>query len=687
MAKLAGGRQARPGQAQGLMQQLADLLLPRVGDMQAARGVITALFACAKARWWPAGELLPRLLQRLEADGCALMTGEPFNGQDCGNLFWSVLQAAKCAGASTAAAAFMQQATRPGGVLAAAAGVLKDPVRRAGLELTPQNVSNMLLACAGVPYAHDTALLDVLLITFNQLPSPNHQELSNVLYSLALLHSRHPHSPDRAQLTALCSTITAYLQRQADGFKPQAMSNIAYALGLLATPAPGSGYSFAPPPQLLAALGNAFSDRLNSISGRDYFNAQDMSNSLYAAALLAEAGVQQQRELGALGAQLAHECVRRGMGGFKPQAISNSTWAAAKLGLSDPAFYSTACRAVRAGGMAGATAQGWSNLCWALAQARHLDTGVLDVAADALLAGLLQRANAQECANVLWACATLGHCPRQQQGLVGAVLARLLAQLPQASVQDACNSLWALVALDQLQQHAGQAQQLLQHAMQVSRPDFAPEDLCQLWQVHVEAQRLGLPQLQLPQGPLLQAAGDAMRQVQEQVQQQAMSGTQAQVVQALQQLAATRDDGAGSSTLRAAGIQSMQVLASEQLLTAEAAASGACRPTAPCSRTPGSQWLMLVDCVVQLQLGDGRSVVVAVELDGPTHFMTHQPHTQRHGGSTQLRNRWLGHAFGPACVVLVPYWEWGRLRGSPQQLEHLAVLLAGCAAKGRAALA
>ena len=61
-----------------------------------------------------------------------------------------------------------------------------------------------------------------------------------------------------------------------------------------------------------------------------------------------------------------------------------------------------------------------------------------------------------------------------------------------------------------------------------------------------------------------------------------------------------------------------------------------------------------------------RGVQVAVEVDGPSHFVGR---TQKLTGATALKRRQL-HAFGWPLLA-VPYWEWERLRGRGEQLEYL----------------
>eukprot|EP00198_Chlamydomonas_reinhardtii_P013223 XP_001702560.1 predicted protein of CLR family [Chlamydomonas reinhardtii] len=81
-----------------------------------------------------------------------------------------------------------------------------------------------------------------------------------------------------------------------------------------------------------------------------------------------------------------------------------------------------------------------------------------------------------------------------------------------------------------------------------------------------------------------------------------------------------------------------------------------------------------VDLLVTL--AGGRRL--AVEVDGPHHYMANPPYNQMHDGSTEIRNRQLEFVLGADGVITVPHWEWLRLRHSPELKEaYLARRLQG----------
>ena len=68
-----------------------------------------------------------------------------------------------------------------------------------------------------------------------------------------------------------------------------------------------------------------------------------------------------------------------------------------------------------------------------------------------------------------------------------------------------------------------------------------------------------------------------------------------------------------------------------------------------------------------------RGERVGVEVDGPFHFIDHEPN-----GATQLKRRQLRHLGWR--LVSVPYWEWDEVDASSQRAEeYLASRLGGLA--------
>ncbi|KAG2427221.1 hypothetical protein HYH02_014626 [Chlamydomonas schloesseri] len=317
--------------------------------------------------------------------------------------------------------------------------------------------------------------------------------------------------------------------------------------------------------------------------------------------------------------------------------ISNTAWALAKLeygvGLEAPAeqqhsYASAVDAAMRPRAMAGAKPQHWSNLLYALARVRHrLPPELLDAGA---AAAELRQGNSQACANTLWALAVLR---LRHVGLEAAVCGRLgelLKSNPgRASTQHVANSLWALAVFeDRGAAAAALAVQLAHEAVGRPLDSFIPEQLCQLWQAQ---QELG--------GEVVAVLGSS-------------PGLQAAMAAAVE---AQRGGASSQEDQRANGTTPRQVAAALRRLQQQ----GRLRNLASVQEevaVPGV--LGPVDIVLRWVEEGQQAAAVAVEFDGPTHYLANRPHDPSAvDGPTALRNRQLARTFGEGRVLCVPYWE------------------------------
>ncbi|KAG2423578.1 hypothetical protein HXX76_015217 [Chlamydomonas incerta] len=455
------------------------------------------------------------------------------------------------------------------------------------------------------------------------------QELSNILWACAKLGYR---DSEILQLLAAAAVDASCKMNE------QHLANSLWALGALSCSEPE--YS----PAVRALCGEALR-RLRTEMLAGAFKPQELSNIL-----IALAGLQLGGDQAALVAAVAVECARRDFAGFKPQDISNSAWALAKMGYgvcstplatkqqqSQQQWYAAAVAAAqRPGVMAGAIAQEWANLLYALALVRHQPPPSLLDAAGA--ASAMHRGKSQECANTLWA---LGVLQLRHGGVEAAVCGRLgelLQRKPESvAAQGVCNSLWALAVLGGggAAGPPAAADLALALACEAVRrhAELTEDDLCQLWQ----AQRaLGGEVVEaLARSPDLQAAMEAAVAASRRARGvEPTTSTQQQVVNALHRLQQ----------------QGRLPIVS---VRAEVAVAGVLGP---------------VDVV--LDWSDGRQV--AVEVDGPDHFFSNrQRDPSAVDGSTALRNRQLRRALGAGHVLCVPYWEWYGLSGRAEQEAYL----------------
>ncbi|KAG1679153.1 hypothetical protein FOA52_000508 [Chlamydomonas sp. UWO 241] len=369
------------------------------------------------------------------------------------------------------------------------------------------------------------------------------------------------------------------------------------------------------------------------------FNSQDLANTVWALATLGH------NDAAFMGALLV--VVERKLPNFKPQALANTAWALATLGHRDATFMG-ALLVVAKPKLASFTVQDLANTVWALSTLGYNDTavmGALLVAAKPKLTSFnaqnlantvwplatlgrkdaafmqavlvaaepkLASFNAQDLANTVWALATLG-C--NDAAFMDALLVVAESKLPSFTAQNLAKTAWALAVLDA--QNAAFVDALIRRLVTAAR-DFSPSAFCQLfqfmlwldtWQVATD-----LPPRLLKncKQALLLAVGNTTA-----------SHTQLQVLDAVRQL----PDCSGASS---------EHLTDDKLFS--------------------------VDIAVQLPCGQK----LAVEVDGPTHFLSNVPTVPN--GATRLRNRLL-EARGWR-VVSVPAKEWDRHFTKGKQAAH-----------------
>ncbi|PNH09525.1 hypothetical protein TSOC_003850 [Tetrabaena socialis] len=539
-------------------------------------------------------------------------------------------------------------------------GLLQAPqcsVSRGGY--TAQAVSNMLLGCSKLGYS-DPALLHPLAAAAGQAAGRmNEQALANSLYALGVLGCKDPAYAPAVQ--CLAAEVQQRLQQQPDVFIPQALSNILYALALLGC----KDSAYAPAVQCLAA---EVQKRLQRQPGA--FKPQGLSNVLYALALLQpECG----RQWSAVVELLAVECKQHSFAGFSAQGVSNSAWALEKLGYrSDQGLFAAAVvAAARPDMMRAFTAQGLSNLWLALARARHRPVAALLEGTIEASELLRTQATGQGCANMLWSLATLGAMYNRR--LVDVLVKRLWELLPkrgELNGQDMANSLWALAAMgpDALFRYRRFVEQLLREvvgrwneldptAVGDGGVPFAPAALVQLWQVQEElAHADGCGEL----AGILAAAGGAA------------GSQQGSLLSAMQQVA-IEDRGMVDGAM--SDFQRQVVTGLGRLQRRQHLSEGVSSIASVSGEQVVEGMVGRVDVVVEL--AGGRRV--ALEVDGPWHFLANELHTRDRDGSTQLRDRQLERLFGVGNMVSVPYWEWGQLGRDEGAQEGYLLRLLGLA--------
>jgi hypothetical protein len=301
---------------------------------------------------------------------------------------------------------------------------------------------------------------------------------------------------------------------------------------------------------------------------------------------------------------ISAEVVRRGLGGNE-QALSNTAWAFATASYASPElFKSISAEAVRRG-LGGFNEQALSNTAWAFATAGHSSPELFAAISAEAVRRQLGGFNEQNLSNTAWAFATVGHASPQLFAAISAEVVR--RRMGGFNAQNISNTAWAFAVLD-----LPSADELFGSARFTSRcthfeASFSLKDLTQLhqwslWREERDGRSALWPGLS---ESLRQACRDAFI-----AEEGKPSQLQFDVVREIRS--------------RVAHVEEEH----------------------RCKLTGYS-----IDALVTLN--DGTRI--AVEVDGPSHFIGR---SQQPAGATLLKHRQLRH-FGWR-LESVPYWEWNR---------------------------
>jgi len=292
---------------------------------------------------------------------------------------------------------------------------------------------------------------------------------------------------------------------------------------------------------------------------------------------------------------------------FNPQNISNTTWAFATAGRAAPALFD-AIAAEAAQRMRDFKPQEMANTAWSFATAGYAAPALFDaIAAEA--ARRVRDFDPQALANTVWAFATAG---RAAPALFNAIAAEAAQRVRDFNPQALANTAWAFAVMDALPIDSSLFDQRFACRCEALAHEFSAEHLRQLhqWRLWYAGER-GCSDA-LPEAALLARCAAAFRDVEVTV-----SRLQSQVAET---------------------VTSFGMPVQEEVVVAE-----------------GYSLDIVVDC------GGGR--LIAIEVDGPSHFVGRDP-----TGSTLLKRRQLQHLGWR--LVSVPYWEWDALRHAVKSTQH-----------------
>jgi hypothetical protein len=547
-----------------------------------------------------------------------------------------------------------------------------------------RNVSLTLLAYAYAGYTGDLGPVIQALASNLEgcLQDVKSQECSNTLWALGKLSESWQHGAHHTHVQSIFSwalgKLGEQIQQRQRQLIPQHISNAVYGCAL-------AGHMEGLP-QFLALV-------CQHLEVMEAAIPQHWANTVWGIATLYDTttekgSMQEGKQLQEYGRVLLAGCVQR-PGAMKPQDWSNSVWAAAKLGcvqegaqlLSQLTSHLDVMRvansqnwsntlwaaatlyeaAQRAGDQQlaqplqrsgrtlinecmqkldeGAVSQTWSNLVWAAATLRLYKGHMFERAMQELSAMPSAASMSQVYSNSLWACAICAYWDSGVQQLLGRVRESDLAQF---TAQGLANTAWAWAVLACLAQEDGSYEQHEQCFQQVaeslfkeaaSRPvgSFTVRERRQLHQAHLFAGHLGIPGL--PGGQVLDSAMQAELTV-----HTTTSRSQQAVSSALTQMGYTTQ---------------LEGLSPDGLMRAD---------------------------IVITALPDGSPCSIAVEYDGPPHYVAELSASNavvdRLDGRTRLRNLLLSQSFPNGLVCI--YWrDWEAVKGDREiQEEYLSKALA-----------
>jgi hypothetical protein len=562
-----------------------------------------------------------------------------------------------------------------------------------------QSVGLILLAYAYAGYTGDLGLVTQALASNLEgcLQGAKPQQCSNIVWALGKLWELRQHECQQAELQLISyrqqvfSYCLSELNKQLGEASPQAISNAVYGCALAghAEGVPQLLDSVCQQPQVMArALPQAWSNTIwagaklgcveqvsllvKGLADQPQAMArakpQEWSNILWAAATMCEAAAGQEHHWG-LAKQLLHsgtallaallqqpQVVAR----MNSQHCSISLWAAATLyqsavdiSSSAPAkdklqkgghwlFQACACNPAA---LQGANSQNWSNTLWAAAVFCCYDQRLFSQGAAALAAIPPAEVKPQEISKALYACALCAHGDDNVKQLICQVEEYDLTAFNE---QELTNTLYAWAVLSHLVSTAGASQQqqclcssatksLFRAAARRDVNSYTQGGLRQLYVAHLYCQHLRIPGL--PAGAVVEAA----RAVGWFGGKATISAGQRKVCSILQQL--------GYNT-------QLEMRSPDGVMSADVGVTA---------------------------LPDGRPCSIAVEFDGPHHFVadysssnsssSNRETVDRLDGPTRLRNALL-HARFPDGLVCIPWKEWVAAKQAGEQEEYLRAALA-----------
>jgi len=507
--------------------------------------------------------------------------------------------------------------------------VEKDILKRDLSEFMPQELSNLAWAFATAGRKSEAEQLFKAIEREILARGPTRfksQELANTAWAFAKTTHDSPMLFDALQKELL-------LNRNLEMFIPQELSNLLWSYAKL-------GYAS---PKLFHAIGLEILRR-----GLGSFKTQELSNAVWAHATTGQG-------FSRLFVAVESEALKRGLAAFSPQDLANMVWAFGKADHVAALLFEhmkSEFDAIQdsAGSLDLFKAQELSNLLWACAKTQHTAKRLFSAAeasarevlacideSNALSAPGLSALSppAHDAAAIvplevsaeMWQFARVGQCADEMfETLENEILLR---DFDEFSTQHFANIAWAYVFLKfsrfhHLSQSGNKLLAAVLTASEARLPEFTLEELRQLGQVILATRQRGNREV-----GFAKKVHERLRREHLALESPASSDFHMHVSQVLSQL----------------GIEHV-------------------------NEVKVFEGVYHIDVVV----GHGNPLdpagKIAIEVDGPTHFV---PNTNQATPHTSLK-RWLLEREG-YVVLSVPYFEWGPLQGDGIAMAYLEMQL------------
>jgi len=276
-------------------------------------------------------------------------------------------------------------------------------------DFNSQNMTNIVWAYARVGHSSPKIFDAISFKATGMLDTFNAQAIANTVWAYAKLRQPSP---------KLFHAILPKVIEKLDDFNSQNIANTVWAYAKV-------GHSS---PKLFDAISQKAMEKL------DDFNSQEIANTVWAYATVRHFSPK-------LFDAISHKAMKK-LNAFNPQDIANTVWAYATVGhLCPKLFDAISYKAMEK--LDTFTSQNIANTVWAFATAGHSSPKLFDSISHKAMKKLYSF-NSQEIANTVWAYATVGHFSPK---LFDAISHKAMEKLDSFNSQNIANTVWAFATV------------------------------------------------------------------------------------------------------------------------------------------------------------------------------------------------------------------------------------------------